>query len=506
MSGNIGFDSERYLTEQTAAILRRAKENGNKLYLEFGGKLMQDLHASRVLPGYDPNAKLRLLQGLKDSAEIVLCIYAEDIERRKMRADFGISYESDTLRQIDEMRKWGLEINAVVITRFAGQHAAKLFRTRLEHHGIKVYYHPVTQGYPADVDAIVSEEGYGRNEFVETKRPIVVLTGPGPGSGKLATCLSQLYHEHKAGRVAGYAKFETFPVWNLSLSHPLNVAYEAATADLKDQNMVDPYHLQAYGEVAINYNRDIEAFPLLCAIWKKMTDKPCPYKSPTDMGVNCIKSGISDEDTVSEAAKQEVIRRYFRHITEHRSGRIEQGIVERVDEIMLRLSLVPEDRDVVLPARQAAQDARLHGKGRNGIFCGGAIRLPDGRIVPGKNSEQLHAAASVVLNAIKVLAGIPDRIHLIAPEVVNHIVRMKKDILKGSYSNLNLDEALIGLAVSCTTNPTAQVAIERLIELRDCEMHMTHIVTPGDEAGLRRLGIRCTCDPFFASSDLFIDS
>jgi len=506
MSGYIGFDNEKYLKGQTEAILQRAKANGNKLYLEFGGKLIQDLHAARVLPGYDPNVKLRLLQGLKDSAEIVLCIYAEDIERRKMRADFGISYESDTMKLIDELRKWGLEINAVVITRFTGQHAAKLFRARLESNGIKVYYHGVTQGYPTDVDTIVSDEGYGANEFVETKRPIVVVTGPGPGSGKLATCLSQLYHEHKAGRVAGYAKFETFPVWNLPLSHPVNVAYEAATADLKDRNMVDPYHLQAYDLVAINYNRDIEAFPLLRAIWEKMTDKACPYKSPTDMGVNCIASGIIDEGVASEAARQEVIRRYFRHLSEQRAGQIEHGIVERVDEIMLRLSLVPEDRDVVRPAREAGQEAMLHGKGKDGIFCGAAIRLKDGRIVTGKNSEQLHAAASVVLNAIKVLAGIPDRIHLIAPEVVKHIVRMKKDILKGSYSSLNLDEALIGLAVSCTTNPTAQVAIERLIELRDCEMHMTHIVTPGDEAGLRRLGIRCTCDPFFASAELFIDA
>jgi len=295
-------------------------------------------------------------------------------------------------------------------------------------------------------------------------------------------------------------------VWNLPLSDPLNVAYEAATADLKDQNMVDPYHLQAYGQIAINYNRDIDAFPLLCAIWEKMTDKPCPYKSPTDTGVNCITSGIINEGIVSEAARQEVIRRYFSYRSEQRSGRVEQPTVERIDEIMLRLSLAPEDRDVVLPARQAGHDAMLHRKGRNGIFCGASVKLQDGRIVSGKNSEQLHAAASVVLNAIKVLSGIPDQIHLIAPDVVRNIVRMKQDILKGEYSSLNLDEALIGLAVSCTTNPTAQVAIERLIELRDCEMHMTHIVTPGDEAGLRRIGLRCTCDPFFASADLFVDT
>ena len=505
MCGKIGFDTGKYLEEQTAAILERAKSNGNKLYLEFGGKL-QDMHAARVLPGYDKDVKLRLLQKLKDSAEIVLCIYAGDIERKKMRADFGISYESDTMKLIDELRKWKLVINAVVITRFRGQHSAKLFRSRLEQYGIKVYCHGVTQGYPVDVEMIVSDEGYGANEFVRTTRPIVVMTGPGPGSGKLATCLSQLYHEYRAGRQAGYAKFETFPVWNLPLAHPVNVAYEAATADLNDHNMVDSYHLQAYNKVAINYNRDVAAFPLLSAIWKKMTKDVCPYASPTDMGVNCIASGIIDEDLVAEAAQQEVIRRYFRHLCEYSQGQIEHCTVKRAEEIMLRLSLEPEDRDVVRPAREAGQEAVLHGKGRNGIFCGAAIKLKDGRIVTGKNSEQLHAAASVVLNAIKVLAGISDDIHLIAPEVVAHIVHMKQDILKGTYSSLNLDEALIGLAVSCATNKTAQVAIDHLRDLCDCEMHMTHIVTPGDEAGLRRLGIRSTSDPFFASAELFIDA
>jgi len=505
MSGNIGFDNKKYLAEQTEAILRRAKENGNKLYLEFGGKL-QDMHAARVLPGYDPNVKLRLLQGLKASAEIVLCIYAGDIERKKMRADFGISYESDTLKLIDELRKWELEISAVVIVRFTGQPAAKLFQQRLEGHGIKVYCHPEIPGYPNDIETVLSDKGCGLKAFVETKRPIVVLTGPGPGSGKFATALAQLYHEFKAGRTAGYAKFETFPVWNLPLSHPLNMAYEAATADLKDSNMVDPYHLQAYNQVAVNYNRDIEAFHLLCSAWTKVQGETCPYKSPTDMGVNCIASGIVDEDAVAEAAKQEIVRRYFRHLCEYSRGQIEYSTVKRAEEIMLRLSLGPEDRDVVRPARRAAQEAERHRKGRNGIFCGASIKLRDGRIVTGKNSEQLHAAASVVLNAIKVLAGIPDQIHLIAPEVVKHIVHMKQDILKGAYSSLNLDEALIGLAVSCAANPTAQVAIERLIDLRDCEMHMTHIVTPGDEAGLRRLGIRFTSDPFFATAELFNDA
>ncbi|HRR34665.1 MAG TPA: DUF1846 domain-containing protein [Kiritimatiellia bacterium] len=506
MINAIGFDNDKYLAEQTEEIKRRAELNGNKLYLEFGGKLMHDMHAARVLPGYDPNVKLRLLQKLKDKAEIVLCIFAGDIERKKMRADFGISYDTDALKLIDGLRSWGLLVRAVVITRFSGQHAAKQFRARLEHRGIKVYYHHVTQGYPADVDTIVSPDGYGANEYIETERPIVVVTGPGPGSGKLATCLTQLYHDRNAGRIAGYAKFETFPVWNLPLEHPVNVAYEAATVDLNDANMVDPYHLQAYNKVAINYNRDVDAFPLLRAIWERMTREPCPYKSPTDMGVNRVGFGIIDDAVVCAASKQEVIRRYFRHVCEFSAGQIEHITVDRVEMLMQKLDLAPEDRAVVKPARQAGQDAMQQGKGRNGIFCGAAVQLKDGRIVTGKNSEQMHAAASMVLNAIKVLSGIPDQIHLIAPQVVQSIVHMKHDILKGKYTSLNLDEALIGLAISCATNPAAQIAMERLIDLRDCEMHMTHMVTPGDEAGLRRVGLRYTSDPFFASSELFIDA
>ncbi len=502
----IGFDNEKYLSEQTSEILRRAEQNGNKLYLEFGGKLMHDMHAARVLPGYDPNVKLRLLQQLKDKAEIILCIHAGDIERKKMRADFGITYDSEALKLIDGLRSWGLLVRAVVITRFTGQHMAKQFRARLEQRDIKVACHRMTQGYPNDVDTIVSAEGYGAAEFIETERPIVVVTGPGPGSGKLATCLSQLYHERRRQRVAGYAKFETFPVWNLPLEHPINVAYEAATVDLKDLNMVDPLHLQAYNKVAINYNRDVEAFPLLSAIWEKMTNEACPYLSPTDMGVNRIGFGIIDDNVVCEAAKQEVIRRYFRHLCEYRSGQTEQDTVDRIQILLRKLKITPEDRPVVKLARQAGKDALKSGKGCNGIYCGASVQLKDGTIVVGKNSEIMHAAASVVINAIKELAGIPDKIPLIAPQVIQSIVHMKHDILKGKYTSLNLDEALIGLAISCATNPAAQLAMEKLIDLRDCEMHMTHIVTPGDEAGMRRIGLLCTSDPFFASSDLFVDS
>ena len=500
----IGFDNEKYLAEQSEEIRRRAAKYG-KLYLEFGGKLMNDFHAARCLPGYDPNVKLRLLQSLKDQAEIILCIYAGDIEHKKMRADFGISYADDALKLIDDLKRLGLLFRGVVITRYTGQVAAQQFRQRLENRGIKVFFHYVTQGYPADVETIVSEAGYGKNEYVPTERPIVVVTAPGPGSGKFATCLSQIYHEHRHGKKAAYSKFETFPVWNMPLEHPLNVAYEAATIDLKDCNMIDPYHLQAYGKTTVNYNRDVDAFPLLRAIWEKMTGKECPYKSPTDMGVNRIGFGIIDDAVVREASRQEVIRRAFRYMTDFALGTTDRDSVARADALMQKLGLKPEDRIPVEAARQAAQNAKEAGKGKAGgeIVSGAAIQLKDGRIVTGRNSDEMHAAAAMMLNAVKALAGIPAQIPLIAPNVIQSIAHMKHDILKGGYTSLNLDEALIGLAISCTTNPTAQIATEKLNELRGCEVHMTHIVTPGDEAGLRRLGCRFTSDPYFASNALF---
>ena len=500
----IGFDNEKYLAEQTEEILRRAEANGNKLYLEFGGKLIQDMHAARILPGYDPNVKLQLLQKLKEKAEIIICVYAGDIECKKMRADFGISYENDTLRLIDGLRSKGLLVRAVVITRYTGQKLAAQFKSRLEHRDINVYFHKMTQGYPADVDTIVSERGYGANEFVKTARPIVVVTAPGPGSGKLATCLSQLYHENLAGRKAGYAKFETFPVWDLPMNHPVNIAYEAATADLNDRNMIDPYHLQAYGRTTTNYNRDVDAFPLLRAIWDRMG--ACPYRSPTDMGVNKISSGICNDAVVREASRQEIIRRYFRYLCEQVTGEGSKACVARVEELMHQMAILPEDRSVVLPAREAGERAKSKGKGNDGIFVGAALRLPDGKVVTGCNSNELHAAAAVVLNAIKTLAGIPDSLHLISPQYLQSIIHLKKDLLKSKYHSLNLEEALIGLAIGCSTNPAAQVATEKLLELRDCEMHLTHMATPGDAVGLRRLGIRFTCDALFASKDLFMDS
>jgi len=501
-----GFNNELYLEQQSRYILERANLFDNKLYLEFGGKLVHDFHAARVLPGFDPTAKVRLLERLRDNAEILICAYADDIERRKTRADFGITYDLDVLRLIDDMTRRDILVRSVVITRYHGQSAADAFIRRLERNGIPVITHRAIEGYPADVERIVSPAGYGANPYIQTERPVVVVTGPGPCSGKMATCLSQVYHEHQRGVRAGYAKYETFPIWNLPLRHPVNVAYEAATADIGDFNQVDPFHLEAYQQTAVNYNRDIEIFPVVKHILRRIMGDDRVYKSPTDMGVNRVGFGITDDAVVCAASKQEVIRRYFRHLCEFSAGQTEHITVDRIELLMQKLDLAPEDRSVVKPARQAGQDAMNQGKGRNGIFCGAAVQLKDGRVVVGKNSEQMHAAASMVLNAIKVLSGIPDQIHLIAPQVVQSIVHMKHDILKGKYTSLNLDEALIGLAISCATNPAAQIAMERLIDLRDCEMHMTHMVTPGDEAGLRRVGLRCTSDPFFASSELFIDA
>ena len=500
----LGFDNEKYLAEQSEEIRRRAGKFG-KLYLEFGGKLMNDFHAARCLPGYDPNVKLRLLQSLKDQAEVILCLYAGDIERKKMRADFGISYADDALKLIDDLRNLGLTVRGVVITRYQEQTAVKLFRAKLERRGVRVYYHYKTAGYPADVNAIVSDMGYGKNEFVRTEKPIVVVTAPGPGSGKFATCLTQIYHEYRMGNVAGYSKFESFPVWNLPLEHPLNIAYEAATIDLNDKNMIDPYHLEAYGVKTVNYNRDVDAFPLLVAIWQKMTKGACPYKSPTDMGVNRIGFGIVDDEVVRQASKQEVIRRFLRYQCQFAEGTTDRDSVERAKELMEFLGLKPEDRVVVEAARQTAESARLRGKGKAGgtIVSGAAIQLKDGRIVTGRNSDEMHAAAAMVMNAVKAISGIPNQIPLIAPNVIQAIAHMKQDILKVGYTSLNLDEALIGLAISSTTNPAAQIAMEKLNELRGCEVHMTHMVTPGDQAGLRRLGCRYTSDPYYATTALF---
>jgi uncharacterized protein (UPF0371 family) len=503
-AGRAGFDNEKYLKQQTSAILERVKKFNNKLYLEFGGKIVFDYHASRVLPGFDPNVKMRLLQKLKDNADIILCIYAGDIERRKVRADFGITYDVDTLKLIDDLRDWGIDICAVVITRFNDQPSVRVFKNKLERRQIKVYTHRATKGYPTDIDQIVSDKGYGANDYIKTKKPLVVVTGPGPGSGKLATCLSQLYHEHKRGINAGYAKFETFPIWNIPLMHPVNVAYEAATADIRDFNLVDPHHKNAHNEVAINYNRDVEVFPVLKRILEKITGSGSIYQSPTDMGVNRAGFGIVHDNLVQDAAKQEIIRRYFRYACEYMIGVADKETVERVEALMKRLHIRPVDRRVVNPARHAADDARKKKKGNEGIFCGAAIELNDGSIVTGKNSQLMHASSSLVLNAIKKLSSIPDKIHLLSPSTIESIANLKRNVLNAKSVSLDLDETLIALSISAASNPTAKQAMNDLDGLKGCEVHMTYIPSPGDEAGLRRLGVNLTSDAHFATKSLFI--
>ena len=505
MSVKPGFDNQKYLKEQSRAILERINEQFNKLYLEFGGKLIYDYHAARVLPGFDPNVKMQLLHQLKDKVNVILCIYAGDIERNKIRADFGISYDNAALKTIDDLSEHDIPVTAVVITRYENQQAATSFKNKLERRGIRVYTHGFTRGYPTDVDTIVSAEGYGANPYIETEKPIVVVTGPGPNSGKLATCLSQLFHEYKRGVNAGYAKFETFPIWNLPLKHPVNVAYEAATADLRDVNMIDHFHLAAYNRSAVNYNRDIEAFPLLKRIIERITGKPSIYQSPTDMGVNRAEFGIIDDTVVQEAAKQEIIRRYFRYAIEYATGLTEKETVERAELIMKELNLESTDRKVVLPARIAAREAREQKKGNDDIFCGAAIELKDGTIITGKNSPLMHSVASMTLNAVKSLAKIPDNIHLLPQNIIDSLKHLKKNILKGKKISLDLEEILIALGISATTNPMAQIVIEKLKELNGCEVHTSHIPTPGDTAGLRKLGVNATSDPKFPTSDLYID-
>ena len=504
----IGFDSEKYLKEQTGAILDRVKMFKNKLYLEFGGKLCFDYHAARVFPGYDPNVKIRLLQSLKDDIDIVLCIYAGDIENGRIRGDFGITYDTATLKLIDDLRKWDLDILAVVITRFNGQVTAVNFKNKLEHRGVKVYMHFPIEGYPSDIDKICSEDGFGKNEHIATKKPIVVVTAPGPNSGKLSTCLSQLYHDHKKGIDSGYAKFETFPIWNLPLKHSINVAYEAATADIMDFNLVDPFHLSKYNKTAINYNRDVESFPILKLILSRImagnsSGQPL-YNSPTDMGVNRAGFGIVNDKAVQEAAKQELIRRYFRYNTEHIMGLEKKETVDRVLLLMEELSVKITDRKVVEIARNSSAEAEGKGKGNEGIFCGAAIELADGRIVTGKNSRLLHAASSLVLNAIKILAKIPDEIFLLSPQVISQIAKLKKGIFNSDSESLDLEETLIALTISATTNHTAELAMNKLLDLKGCEVHMTHIPTPGDNVGLKHLSVNLTTDGKFTSKNLFI--
>jgi len=504
MTRSAGFDNQEYLREQTAAILERVDTMGDKLYLEFGGKLLYDYHAARVLPGFDPNVKMRLLQNLKERADIILCIYSGDIERRKVRADFGITYDSDALKLIDDIKEWGIDITAVVITRYDDQPAARVFKNKLEHRGIRVFVHRYTKGYPTDVDMIVSQEGYGANDYIETSNPLVVVTGPGPGSGKLATCLSQLYHDHKRGVNAGYAKFETFPVWNLPLKHPVNVAYEAATADISDYNQIDPFHLEAYGKTSVNYNRDVEVFPVVRRILERIAGRQSVYCSPTDMGVNKVGFAITDDSLVRQASSQEIIRRYLRYKCERVLGFVDDDTVQRVELLMSELDISPAERRVIAAAREEAEREKSSMAGSDGTLVAAAIELADGTFITAHNSPLLHAASSLIINAIKHLAGIPKQIHLLPRGITESVTGFKTGLLNMKSASLDLEETLIALSISVMTNPAAQLALDRLPELRGCEMHSTHIPTRGDEEGLRRLGINVTSDAVFSSKNLFM--
>lgn len=495
----IGFDHNKYLEEQSKYILERVN-NYDKLYLEFGGKLMFDLHAKRVLPGFDENAKIKVLHKLKDKLEVVICVYAGDIERNKIRGDFGITYDMEVFRLIDDLREHELQVNSVVITRYNDQPATTLFINKLERRGIKVYKHRATKGYPTDVDVIVSDEGYGQNPYVETTKPIVVVTAPGPGSGKLATCLSQLYHEYKRGNAAGYSKFETFPVWNVPLKHPLNIAYEAATVDLQDVNMIDPFHLEAYGETAVNYNRDVEAFPLLKRIIEKITGKESIYKSPTDMGVNRVGFGIVDDEVVKEASKQEIIRRYFKTGCEYKKGYVDYETFKRTRIIMDALELKEEDRKVVGVARKKLEEIKAKQTEPASAI---AFELPDGTMITGKGSPLMDAASAAILNAVKYFAGINDEILLISPVVLEPILNLKDKTLQSKNIALNCEEILMALSICAATNPMAQVAVNKLTMLKGTQAHCTNIVGKTNEQTLRKLGIDLTCDQIFPTENLY---
>jgi len=483
------FDTNRYLKEQTKKILERVGRF-EKLYLEFGGKLCYDLHAARVLPGYDPTTKVELLKKLGD-IEIIYCISAKDIERGRVRRDFGLTYDNMTLKDISDIRDFGLNVSSVIITRYKGEHSVKIFKKKLENFGMNVYIHEEIEGYPDDIEKVLN--GYGKQPYVKTNKRLVIVTGVGGNSGKMAFCLSQIYHERNNKKKTGFAKFETFPIWNLDLKHPINVAYEAATADLLDVNMVDPFHKKAYGISAINYNRDVKNFNILQKLMQKITkeEDPFGYRSPTDMGANMAKEGIIDDTCCKEAAKQEIIRRYFRYYRERIEGIETQATLDRMEEIMKEVKVKLEDRKVVREARSAAKDTE---KGFNNIYCGAAIELKNGKIMTGKNSSLLHAESAAILNAVKDLADIPDDIDLISPDVIKVITKMKKDLLNKKTSCLNVDETLIALAMSSTTNPTAKKALGKLKDLANCEMHITHLPTQGDEAGLMRLNMNVTTD------------
>ena len=480
----IGFDNEKYLKMQSEHILERIKKFDNKLYLEFGGKLFDDFHASRVLPGFLPDSKLKMLLELKDQAEIVFVISAEDIENNKIRGDLGITYDLDVLRLIDAFRSVGLFVGSVCITKYAGQAAADQFQKRLTELGIRSYHHYKIPGYPSDINTIVSDEGYGKNDYIETTRPLVVVTAPGPGSGKMATCLSQLYHEQKRGIKAGYAKFETFPVWNLPLKHPVNVAYEAATADLNDVNMIDPFHLEAYGQTTINYNRDVEIFPVLNAMFKQILGES-PYKSPTDMGVNMVGNCIVDDEACREASNQEIIRRYYQALCDCKRGIGSKETLNKLELIMRQAGLSVENRAVVNAALKREEDT-----GHPAM----AIQLDDGTLITGKTTDLLGAASAALLNALKVLGGIEHELHLVSPKAIEPIQRLKTNYLGSRNPRLHTDEILIALSTSAASDANAELAMEQIPKLKGLEAHSSVLLSSVDEQVFKRLGIHLTCD------------
>ncbi len=489
----IGFDSQKYIQLQTARIRERIDYFGGKLYLEFGGKLFDDYHASRVLPGFAPDNKIKMLLELKDQAEIVIAINANDIEKNKVRGDLGITYDLDVIRLVDVFRDFGLYVGSIVMTQYTGQPAADHFQDRLTAMGLKVYKLYRIPDYPANVDGIVSDQGYGKNDYIETTRSLVVVTAPGPGSGKMATCLSQLYHEHKRGVKAGYAKFETFPIWNLPLKHPVNLAYEAATADLNDVNMIDPFHLEAYDKMAVNYNRDIEIFPVLRTIFERIYGE-CPYKSPTDMGVNMAGLSIVDDAVCRDASCQEIIRRYYRTACAVKQGNAGEGELQKLDLLMRTMKLEKTDRAVVAPALAEAQRT-----GEPAV----AIELNDGRIITGKTSSLLGASSAGLLNSLKTLAGIPDEIKLISPTVIEPICHLKVEHMGNRNPRLHTDETLVALAISAATDKNADLAMDELVNLKGCEAHSTVILSQVDEGMFGKLGVTITCEPTYETKRLY---
>ena len=488
-----GFDSQKYIRLQSQRIRERIAQFGGKLYLEFGGKLFDDYHASRVLPGFAPDNKIRMLLELKDQAEIVIAINANDIEKNKRRGDLGITYDTDVIRLVDVFREFGLYVGSIALTQYTGQPSAEIFEKRMTALGLKVFRLYRIPNYPSDVKTIVSDEGYGRNDYIETTRSLVVVTAPGPGSGKMATCLSQLYHEHRRGIQAGYAKFETFPIWNLPLKHPVNLAYEAATADLNDVNMIDPFHLEAYGETTVNYNRDIEIFPVLRAIFERIYGE-CPYKSPTDMGVNMAGYSIIDDEVCREASRQEVVRRYYKTACLMRQGLTSESELDKLELLMRTLGVDLTIRKTVPAALAVAE--------RTGEPAT-AIELSDGRVITGKTSALLGASSAALLNALKVLAGIPDELNLISPTVIEPIQHLKVDHMGNRNPRLHTDEVLIALAISAATDENAARAMDHLSDLKDCDAHSTVILSQVDDGMFKKLGVNVTCEPAYQNSKLY---